>query len=118
MGWRLKTPLLRGPNTAPLSGRGRPRPRRSPPPPPPAGSAPVRGCAMLRDLVARGEAARAGGVMSTVMALAPASRRVVGGCLAGGCGWPFIFLALGASGAPSLVSALLVVGETNRRLNE
>ncbi len=80
-------------------------------------SGPVLGRAMVRDLVARSEAARILGLMSTAMSLAPAVAPAIGAWLAAAAGWPSIFLALAGFGALILAATLAVVGETNRRLD-
>ena len=80
-----------------------------------AGSGPVVGRAVVRDLYEGERAARVLGYMGTAMALTPILAPIVGGIIHVAFGWRAVYLALAACGAAFLGLALLLVPETNRR---
>jgi DHA1 family bicyclomycin/chloramphenicol resistance-like MFS transporter len=80
-----------------------------------AGSGPVVGRAVIRDLYEPARAARVLGYMGTAMALTPILAPIVGGVLHVALGWRAVYLALAACGAVFLGVATLLVPETNRR---
>jgi DHA1 family bicyclomycin/chloramphenicol resistance-like MFS transporter len=80
-----------------------------------AGSGPVVGRAMIRDLYEPAEAARVLGYMGTAMALTPILAPIVGGVVHVALGWRAVYLTLAAFGALFLALAALLVPETNRR---
>jgi MFS transporter, DHA1 family, multidrug resistance protein len=80
-----------------------------------AGSGPVIGRAVIRDLHEPARAARVLGYMGTAMALTPILAPIVGGVLHVAFGWRAVYLALATCGAVFLGIATLVVPETNRR---
>jgi MFS transporter, DHA1 family, multidrug resistance protein len=80
-----------------------------------AGSGPVIGRAVIRDLYEPARAARVLGYMGTAMALTPILAPIVGGVLHVAFGWRAVYLALATCGAVFLGIATLVVPETNRR---
>ena len=80
-----------------------------------AGSGPVVGRAVVRDLYEPERAARVLGYMGTAMALTPILAPIVGGVVHVAFGWRAVYLALAACGAAFLGLALLLVPETNRR---
>jgi DHA1 family bicyclomycin/chloramphenicol resistance-like MFS transporter len=80
-----------------------------------AGSGPVVGRAMIRDLYEPAEAARVLGYMGTAMALTPILAPIVGGVVHVALGWRAVYLILAAFGALFLALAALLVPETNRR---
>jgi MFS transporter, DHA1 family, multidrug resistance protein len=80
-----------------------------------AGSGPVVGRAVVRDLYEPERAARVLGYMGTAMALTPILAPIVGGVIHVALGWRAVYLALAACGAAFVGLALLLVPETNRR---
>ena len=80
-----------------------------------AGSGPVVGRAVVRDLYEPERAARVLGYMGTAMALTPILAPIVGGVIHVAFGWRAVYLALATCGAAFLGLALLLVPETNRR---
>ena len=80
-----------------------------------AGSGPVVGRAVIRDLYEPERAARVLGYMGTAMALTPILAPIVGGVVHVAFGWRAVYLTLAACGAVFLGLALLLVPETNRR---
>jgi MFS transporter, DHA1 family, multidrug resistance protein len=80
-----------------------------------AGSGPVIGRAVIRDLYEPARAARVLGYMGTAMALTPILAPIVGGVLHVAFGWRAVYLALATCGAVFLGIATLLVPETNRR---
>ena len=80
-----------------------------------AGSGPVVGRAVVRDLYEPARAARVLGYMGTAMALTPILAPIVGGVVHVAFGWRAVYLALAACGVAFLGLALLLVPETNRR---
>jgi len=80
-----------------------------------AGSGPVIGRAVIRDLYEPARAARVLGYMGTAMALTPILAPIVGGVLHVAFGWRAVYLALAACGAVFLGVATLLVPETNTR---
>jgi DHA1 family bicyclomycin/chloramphenicol resistance-like MFS transporter len=80
-----------------------------------AGSGPVVGRAVIRDLYEPAEAARVLGYMGTAMALTPILAPIVGGVVHVALGWRAVYLTLAAFGALFLALAALLVPETNRR---
>ena len=80
-----------------------------------AGSGPVVGRAVVRDLYAPAQAARVLGYMGTAMALTPILAPIVGGFVHVAFGWRAVYLVLAAFGAVFLVVAAWLVPETNRQ---
>jgi MFS transporter, DHA1 family, multidrug resistance protein len=80
-----------------------------------AGSGPVVGRAVVRDLYEPAQAARILGYMGTAMALTPILAPIVGGFVHVAFGWRAVYLTLAACGAVFLGIAALLVRETNRR---
>ena len=80
-----------------------------------AGSGPVVGRAVIRDLYEPERAARVLGYMGTAMALTPILAPILGGLIHVAFGWRAVYLALAACGALFLVVVALLVPETNRR---
>jgi DHA1 family bicyclomycin/chloramphenicol resistance-like MFS transporter len=80
-----------------------------------AGSGPVVGRAIVRDLYAPAHAARVLGYMGTAMALTPILAPIVGGVVHVAFGWRAVYLTLAACGAVFLGVAALLVPETNLR---
>jgi DHA1 family bicyclomycin/chloramphenicol resistance-like MFS transporter len=80
-----------------------------------AGSGPVVGRAVVRDLYEPPRAARVLGYMGTAMALTPILAPIVGGAVHVAFGWRAVYLVLAACGAAFLGVAALVVPETNRQ---
>jgi DHA1 family bicyclomycin/chloramphenicol resistance-like MFS transporter len=80
-----------------------------------AGSGPVVGRAVVRDLYEPAGAARVLGYMGTAMALTPILAPIVGGFVHVAFGWRAVYLALAGCGAIFLGVAALLVPETNRR---
>ena len=80
-----------------------------------AGSGPVVGRAVVRDLYGRARAARVLGYMGTAMALTPILAPIVGGFVHVAFGWRAVYLVLAACGAVFLGVATLLVPETNRQ---
>ena len=80
-----------------------------------AGSGPVVGRAVIRDLYEPERAARVLGYMGTAMALTPILAPILGGLIHVTFGWRAVYLALAACGALFLGVVALVVPETNRR---
>ncbi len=80
-----------------------------------AGSGPVVGRAVVRDLYEPAQAARILGYMGTAMALTPILAPIVGGAVHVAFGWRAVYLTLAACGAVFLGVAALLVRETNRR---
>jgi len=80
-----------------------------------AGSGPVVGRAVVRDLYEPTQAARVLGYMGTAMALTPILAPIVGGVIHVAFGWRAVYLTLAACGVIFLGVAVLLVPETNRR---
>ncbi len=80
-----------------------------------AGSGPVVGRAVIRDLYEPERAARVLGYMGTAMALTPILAPILGGLIHVAFGWRAVYLALAACGALFLGVVALLVPETNRR---
>jgi DHA1 family bicyclomycin/chloramphenicol resistance-like MFS transporter len=80
-----------------------------------AGSGPVVGRAVVRDLYEPAQAARILGYMGTAMALTPILAPIVGGLVHVALGWRAVYLTLAACGTVFLGLAALLVRETNRR---
>jgi DHA1 family bicyclomycin/chloramphenicol resistance-like MFS transporter len=80
-----------------------------------AGSGPVVGRAVVRDLYEPTQAARVLGYMGTAMALTPILAPIVGGVIHVAFGWRAVYLTLAACGATFLGVAVPLVPETNRR---
>jgi DHA1 family bicyclomycin/chloramphenicol resistance-like MFS transporter len=80
-----------------------------------AGSGPVVGRAVIRDLYEPAGAARVLGYMGTAMALTPILAPIVGGFVHVLFGWRAVYLSLAGCGAIFLGVAALLVPETNRR---
>jgi DHA1 family bicyclomycin/chloramphenicol resistance-like MFS transporter len=80
-----------------------------------AGSGPVVGRAVIRDLYEPARAARVLGYMGTAMALTPILAPIVGGVVHVAFGWRAVYLTLATFGAAFLGLAALLVPETNRR---
>ena len=80
-----------------------------------AGSGPVVGRAVIRDLYEPAQAARVLGYMGTAMALTPILAPIVGGVVHVAFGWRAVYLTLATFGAAFLGLAALLVPETNRR---
>ena len=80
-----------------------------------AGSGPVVGRAVIRDLYEPARAARVLGYMGTAMALTPILAPIVGGVVHVAFGWRAVYLTLATFGAAFLGLATLLVPETNRR---
>jgi DHA1 family bicyclomycin/chloramphenicol resistance-like MFS transporter len=80
-----------------------------------AGSGPVVGRAVVRDLYEPAQAARVLGYMGTAMALTPILAPIVGGVIHVAFGWRAVYLTLAACGVIFLGVAVLLVPETNRR---
>ena len=80
-----------------------------------AGSGPVVGRAIVRDLYEPARAARVLGYMGTAMALTPILAPIVGGFVHVAFGWRAVYLTLAACGALFLGVGALLVPETNRR---
>jgi DHA1 family bicyclomycin/chloramphenicol resistance-like MFS transporter len=80
-----------------------------------AGSGPVVGRAVVRDLYAPAQAARVLGYMGTAMALTPILAPIVGGFVHVAFGWRAVYLVLATCGAVFLGGAALLVPETNRQ---
>jgi DHA1 family bicyclomycin/chloramphenicol resistance-like MFS transporter len=80
-----------------------------------AGSGPVVGRAVIRDLYEPARAARVLGYMGTAMALTPILAPIVGGVVHVAFGWRAVYLTLATFGAVFLGLAMLLVPETNRR---
>lgn len=80
-----------------------------------AGSGPVVGRAVIRDLYEPARAARVLGYMGTAMALTPILAPIVGGVVHVAFGWRAVYLVLATCGALFLALAVPLVPETNRR---
>jgi DHA1 family bicyclomycin/chloramphenicol resistance-like MFS transporter len=80
-----------------------------------AGSGPVVGRAVIRDLYEPERAARVLGYMGAAMALTPILAPILGGLIHVAFGWRAVYLALAACGALFLGVVALLVPETNRR---
>jgi DHA1 family bicyclomycin/chloramphenicol resistance-like MFS transporter len=80
-----------------------------------AGSGPVVGRAVVRDLYAPSEAARFLGYMGTAMALTPVLAPIIGGLVHVNFGWRAVYLVLAAWGALFLCAAAWLVPETRQR---
>jgi MFS transporter, DHA1 family, multidrug resistance protein len=80
-----------------------------------AGSGPVVGRAVIRDLYEPARAARVLGYMGTAMALTPILAPIVGGVVHVAFGWRAVYLTLATFGAAFLGLTTLLVPETNRR---
>jgi MFS transporter, DHA1 family, multidrug resistance protein len=80
-----------------------------------AGSGPVVGRAVIRDLYEPERAARVLGYMGTAQALTPILAPIVGGVIHVAFGWRAVYLTLAACGVVFLGFAVLLVPETNRR---
>jgi len=80
-----------------------------------AGSGPVVGRAVIRDLYEPERAARVLGYMGTAQALTPILAPIVGGVIHVAFGWRAVYLTLSACGVAFLGLAVLLVPETNRR---
>jgi DHA1 family bicyclomycin/chloramphenicol resistance-like MFS transporter len=80
-----------------------------------AGSGPVVGRAVIRDLYEPERAARVLGYMGTAQALTPILAPIVGGVIHVAFGWRAVYLTLAACGVAFLGLAVLLVPETNRR---
>jgi DHA1 family bicyclomycin/chloramphenicol resistance-like MFS transporter len=80
-----------------------------------AGSGPVVGRAIVRDLYEPARAARVLGYMGTAMALTPILAPIVGGVVHVTFGWRAVYLVLAACGAVFLGAAALLVPETSQR---
>ncbi len=80
-----------------------------------AGSGPVVGRAVIRDLYEPARAARVLGYMGTAMALTPILAPIVGGVVHVAFGWRAVYLVLATCGALFLALAVRLVPETNRR---
>jgi DHA1 family bicyclomycin/chloramphenicol resistance-like MFS transporter len=80
-----------------------------------AGSGPVVGRAVVRDLYAPAPAARVLGYMGTAMALTPILAPIVGGFVHVAFGWRAVYLVLAGCGAVFFAVAAWLVPETNRR---
>jgi DHA1 family bicyclomycin/chloramphenicol resistance-like MFS transporter len=80
-----------------------------------AGSGPVVGRAVVRDLYEPRRAARVLGYMGTAMALTPILAPIVGGVVHVAFGWRAVYLVLAACGAVFLAAGALLVPETNRQ---
>jgi DHA1 family bicyclomycin/chloramphenicol resistance-like MFS transporter len=80
-----------------------------------AGSGPVVGRAVIRDLYEPEPAARVLGYMGTAMALTPILAPILGGVIHVALGWRAVYLALAAFGALFLGVSTVLVPETNRR---
>jgi DHA1 family bicyclomycin/chloramphenicol resistance-like MFS transporter len=80
-----------------------------------AGSGPVVGRAVIRDLYENERAARVLGYMGTAQALTPILAPIVGGVIHVAFGWRAVYLTLAACGVAFLGLAVLLVPETNRR---
>jgi MFS transporter, DHA1 family, multidrug resistance protein len=78
-----------------------------------AGSGPVIARAMVRDLYEPTRAARILAAMGTAQALTPILAPVIGGWVHALAGWHAVFLVQGGFGAVFLLTAVLVVPETN-----
>lgn len=79
-----------------------------------AGSGPVVGRAVIRDLYEPAQAARVLGYMGTAQALTPILAPIVGGVVHQAFGWRAVYLTLALCGATFLAFAILLVPETNR----
>ena len=79
-----------------------------------AGSGPVVGRAVIRDLYEPDQAARVLGYMGTAQALTPILAPIVGGVVHQTFGWRAVYLVLALCGATLLSFAALLVPETNR----
>ncbi len=77
-----------------------------------AGSGPVVGRAIVRDVYPREHAARVLGIMATAQALTPVLAPIAGGYLQTWFGWRSVFAVLAAAGAAFLVGAWALVAET------
>jgi DHA1 family bicyclomycin/chloramphenicol resistance-like MFS transporter len=80
-----------------------------------AGSGPVVGRAIVRDLYAPEHAARVLGYMGTAMALTPILAPIVGGIIHVAFGWRAVYLVLAACGVTFVAVAAGLVPETNRQ---
>ena len=80
-----------------------------------AGSGPVVGRAVVRDLYAPAQAARVLGYMGTAMALTPILAPIVGGVVHVAFGWRAVYLVLATCGAVFLAVSAWLVPETNRQ---
>jgi DHA1 family bicyclomycin/chloramphenicol resistance-like MFS transporter len=80
-----------------------------------AGSGPVVGRAVVRDVHTPEQAARVLGYMGTAMALTPILAPMIGGVVHVAFGWRAVYLTLAVCGAVFLGLAALLVPETNRR---
>jgi MFS transporter, DHA1 family, multidrug resistance protein len=79
-----------------------------------AGSGPVVGRAVIRDLHEPAQAARVLGYMGTAQALTPILAPIVGGVVHQAFGWRAVYLTLALCGATFLGFATFLVPETNR----
>jgi len=77
-----------------------------------AGSGPVVGRAIVRDVYPREHAARVLGIMATAQALTPVLAPIAGGYLQTWFGWRSVFAVLAAAGAAFLAGARALVAET------
>jgi DHA1 family bicyclomycin/chloramphenicol resistance-like MFS transporter len=82
-----------------------------------AGSGPVLGRAVVRDVYERERAARVLAYMASAMAMAPILAPIVGGFLQVGLGWRSVFAVLTGLGLVLLLPVWAGVPETNRRLD-
>ena len=80
-----------------------------------AGSGPVVARAIVRDVYAREQAARALALMATAQALTPIVAPVLGGVLHVAFGWRSVFYALAGFGGLFVLGAAVMVDETNVR---
>jgi DHA1 family bicyclomycin/chloramphenicol resistance-like MFS transporter len=78
-----------------------------------AGSGPVIGRAVVRDLYEPARAARVLGYMGTAMALTPILAPIVGGVIHVAFGWRAVYLTLALCGVAFLGLTALLVSETN-----
>jgi DHA1 family bicyclomycin/chloramphenicol resistance-like MFS transporter len=78
-----------------------------------AGSGPVIARAVVRDLYEPAHAARILAAMGTAQALTPIVAPIIGGWVHALAGWQTVFVVQGAFGAAFLLTAWLVVPETN-----
>jgi MFS transporter, DHA1 family, multidrug resistance protein len=79
-----------------------------------AGSGPVVGRAVIRDLYEPERAARVLGYMGTAQALTPILAPIIGGVVHQAFGWRAVYLVLALCGAALFGGAALLVPETNR----
>ncbi len=78
---------------------------------------PVIGRAMIRDVHTPERGARMLAYIGSAMAVAPLIAPSIGGLLAVRFGWSSVFVALSAIGVTLLITAALLMPETNRRLD-